>query len=51
VPYDLELADGSTVSGTTDGDGNARHEGIPRGGCTVTFSDLPDRYWQHEHNA
>jgi hypothetical protein len=51
VPYDLELSDGSTVSGTTDGDGNARHEGIVRGACTVTFSELPDRYWQHEHNA
>lgn len=51
VPYEIELSDGSTLSGTTDGDGNARHEGIVRGGCTVTFSDLPDRYWQHEHNA
>lgn len=51
VPYELELGDGSLVSGTTDGDGNARHDDIVRGACTITFSDLPDRYWQQEHNA
>ena len=50
VPYDLELGDGSLVSGTTDADGNARHDSIVRGACTVTFTDLPDRYWQHAHN-
>lgn len=51
VPYEIELGDGSLASGTTDGDGNARHDDIVRGACTVTFTDLPDKYWQHEHNA
>ena len=51
VPYELELGDGTLVSGTTGADGSARHDDIVRGACTVTFSDLPDRFWQHAHNA
>lgn len=51
VRYELELADGSTREGTTDSDGLVRHDDIVAGSCTLTFPDLPDKYWQHEHNA
>lgn len=51
VRYEIELPDGSTQQGTTDGDGKARHDDIVAGACTITFPDLPDRLWEHEHNA
>jgi hypothetical protein len=51
VRYELELADGSMQEGTTDGDGFARHDDIVAGTCTIAFPDLPDKFWQHEHNA
>ena len=49
--YEITLSDGSLVDGTTNADGEARHDGIVAGGCTLSFPDLPEDYWQHEHNA
>ena len=40
IQYDILLSDGTTASGATDGDGKARHDGIPTGGCTVSFPSL-----------
>jgi hypothetical protein len=51
VRYELELADGSMQEGTTDADGFVRHDDIIAGTCTLAFPDLPDKFWQHEHNA
>jgi hypothetical protein len=51
VRYELELADGSMQEGTTDSDGFVRHDDIVAGTCTLAFPDLPDKFWQHEHNA
>jgi len=49
--YEITLSDGSTVEGTTNANGEARHDGIVAGACTLSFPDLPEDYWQHEHNA
>lgn len=51
IPYELTLGDGSAVQGATDGNGEARHEGIVQGGCVLAFPNLPERYWQRAHNA
>lgn len=40
IQYDIHLSDGTTATGATDGDGKGRHDGIPRGGCTVSFPSL-----------
>lgn len=46
VRYELTLPDGSTQSGATDGSGQARHDGVARGSCSVTFPDLDESYWE-----
>lgn len=46
ITYELTLADGSTESGTTDANGEGRHEGIVRGSCIVTFQGLEPTLWQ-----
>lgn len=51
VAYELTLGDGSVEQGSTDGNGEVRHEGIVRGSCTLVFPDLPERYWETAHNA
>ncbi len=51
VRYEIEMSDGTTEEGTTDAGGKARHDDIVAGACTITFPDLPDRLWEHEHNA
>jgi hypothetical protein len=51
VDYELTLADGSTETGTTDGNGEGRHEGIVRGSCIVTFHGLRPTLWQRGQQA
>jgi hypothetical protein len=44
-PYVLTLPDGSELNGTLDREGRARHDGIPKGQCKVTFPGLaPDEF-------
>lgn len=51
VDYELTLADGSTEAGTTDANGEGRHEGIVRGSCIVTFQGLTPELWQRARQA
>ncbi|HEY2588575.1 MAG TPA: hypothetical protein VGI81_22730 [Tepidisphaeraceae bacterium] len=45
-PYRIELPDGRTATGTLDGKGHARIDGIPQAGtCTVTFPNLDKDGW------
>ena len=44
--YEIKLPDGETVdSGTLDGNGRARVEGIDPGQCEVTFPELDGDSW------
>ena len=51
IDYELTLSDGSTETGTTDANGEGRHEGIVRGSCIVTFQGLPPALWQRDRQA
>lgn len=51
VSYELTLSDGTTESGTTDGNGEGRHEGIVAGSCIVTFHGLDAALWQRGQQA
>jgi hypothetical protein len=44
--YQIELTDGSVAKGTLDFQGRARHEGIPRGNCKVSFPDRDAKDWK-----
>jgi hypothetical protein len=51
IDYELTLSDGSTETGTTDANGEGRHEGIVRGSCIVTFQGLEPVLWQRDRQA
>ncbi len=51
VRYEITLSDGTILDGTTDGDGAARHDDIVAGGASIEFPELPETYWEHEHNT
>ena len=38
--YEVKLPDGSVATGTLDGDGKARIDGIEPGNCEITFPDF-----------
>lgn len=44
--YFVELPDGSSLSGTTDGQGRARVEGVDPGTAKVSFPDLDKKLYQ-----
>jgi len=44
--YKITLSDGSVIEGTLDGEGFARHDGIPKGTCKVTFPELDENAWE-----
>lgn len=44
--YEVALPDGSTASGTLDGDGLAKIEGFEPGACKVSFPDLDKDAWE-----
>jgi len=44
--YKITLSDDSVIEGTLDGDGFARHDGIPKGTCKVTFPELDKNAWE-----
>ena len=44
--YKITLSDDSVIEGTLDGNGFARHDGIPKGNCKVTFPDLDKEAWE-----
>ena len=44
--YRITLSDDTVIEGTLDGDGFARHDGIPKGNCRVTFPDLDKEAWE-----
>ncbi len=44
--YRITLPDGSSVTGTLDSNGFARHDDIPAGYCDVTFTDLDKAAWE-----
>jgi type VI secretion system secreted protein VgrG len=46
--YQITLPDGSTMSGTTDGDGMARVDGIDPGTCQITFPNIDKNYWHKQ---
>lgn len=50
IGYELTLSDGSVQTGTTDANGEGRHEGIVRGSCIVTFQGLEPTRWQRAEN-
>jgi hypothetical protein len=49
--YRITLPDGSTVEGTVDSDGHARHDGINFGQCTVTFPNLDQTMWRYDSSG
>lgn len=51
IDYELTLADGSVQTGTTDANGEGRHDGIVRGSCIVTFQGLSAALWQRDRQA
>jgi hypothetical protein len=51
VRWEITLYDGTIKDGTTDGDGAARLDDIIAGPCTIEFPDLPETFWEHEHNG
>ncbi|HWB77178.1 MAG TPA: hypothetical protein VG755_19565 [Nannocystaceae bacterium] len=51
VRFEITLSDGSIEDGTTDGDGAARLDDIVAGPCSIEFPDLPETFWEHEHNS
>jgi len=44
--YKITLSDDSVIEGTLDGEGFARHDGIPKGTCKVTFPELDKNAWE-----
>ena len=44
--YRIELPDGPVVEGNLDSRGRARHEGIVRGSCQITFPNLDKDAWK-----
>ncbi len=46
VDYELTLYDETVENGATDGDGEARHDGIVEGGCSVGFLGLGPELWE-----
>ncbi|HWY56583.1 MAG TPA: type VI secretion system tip protein TssI/VgrG [Terriglobales bacterium] len=44
--YSITLPDGSVASGTLDGNGKARVDGIDPGSCKVTFANLDQSVWK-----
>lgn len=44
--YKIEISDGSIIEGTLDSQGKARHEGIKRGNCKITFPNLDKDAWK-----
>ena len=46
--YQIELPDGSLISGTLDEDGQARVEGIDPGNCKITFPKLHKDTWNRK---
>lgn len=47
APYKLHLSDGTTISGKVDGNGFARHEGVPPGSAKVEWGE-DTRKWAAE---
>ena len=45
-PYVVVLSDGAEVEGRTDADGRARHEGVARGSCRITFPRITPQDWE-----
>ena len=45
-PYQITLPDGTVDSGTTDGSGVARVEGIDPGSCQITFPNRDQDAWE-----
>jgi hypothetical protein len=43
--YEIELPDGSVVSGVTDANGKARYDDIPAGQCKVRFPEIDGSEW------
>ena len=43
--YQITLSDGSVASGTTDGNGLARVDGIDPGSCQITFPNRDQEAW------
>jgi len=44
--YKITLSDDSVIEGTLGSDGFARHDGIPKGTCKVTFPELDKNAWE-----
>lgn len=44
--YKIILSDDTVIEGTLDGEGFARHDGIPKGNCKVTFPELDKDAWE-----
>ncbi len=44
--YKITLSDNSVIEGTLDGNGFARHDGIPKGTCKVSFPELDKNAWE-----
>jgi hypothetical protein len=44
--YKITLSDNSVIEGTLDGEGFARHDGIPKGTCKVTFPEFDKNTWE-----
>lgn len=44
--YRITLPDETVAEGTLDGEGFARHDGIPKGNCKVTFPELDKDAWE-----
>jgi hypothetical protein len=44
--YKITLSDDSVIEGTLDGDGFARHDGIPKGTCKITFPEFDKNAWE-----
>ena len=40
------IRDGSAIEGTLGRNGRARHEGIARGNCQITFPDMDAEAWE-----
>ena len=46
--YRIELKDGSAIEGTLDKEGKARHDGLDRGSCKITFPDMDKEAWERK---
>jgi type VI secretion system secreted protein VgrG len=50
IPYTAKLADGSTRSGTTDGNGLAKQSAVPAGPVVVEYGKDPNKAESSAHN-